>query len=361
MHNREPRRSGDRHHGRHRRRSSRARSTIAERAGIARERIVLDPGIGFGKTPEQSLIAIARLGELKSFGLPLLVGASRKRFIDKVSPAPPDRRLGGSIAAHLAAVDGRRRDRPHPRRRRDRAGAARRRRHPERPMTDTVFVTGLALHAYHGVMQHEAKVGQTFKLDLVLDIDLAAGLALRQARAHRGLRPGGRRGEPRVLRPALPAGGGRRRRGRRCRARALPPGHGRAGDGAQAACADRRDLRGCRRDHRAHAASDVMAEALLALGGNVGDVRADARSRGRACSATAATCACSRAPPTTARRPGASPTSRRSSICASRSTTSLTPHALLARAQAVERALGRDRSRRAPLGSAHRRHRSPRL
>jgi dihydroneopterin aldolase len=41
-------------------------------------------------------------------------------------------------------------------------------------MTDAVFVTGLALHAYHGVMQHEAKVGQTFKLDLVLDIDLAA-------------------------------------------------------------------------------------------------------------------------------------------------------------------------------------------
>ena len=39
-------------------------------------------------------------------------------------------------------------------------------------MTDAVFVTGLALHAYHGVMQHEAKVGQTFQLDLVLDIDL---------------------------------------------------------------------------------------------------------------------------------------------------------------------------------------------
>jgi dihydroneopterin aldolase len=40
-------------------------------------------------------------------------------------------------------------------------------------MSDSVFVTGLALHAYHGVMQHEADVGQTFKLDLVLDIDLA--------------------------------------------------------------------------------------------------------------------------------------------------------------------------------------------
>jgi dihydroneopterin aldolase len=40
-------------------------------------------------------------------------------------------------------------------------------------MSDAVFVSGLSLHAYHGVMQHEAKVGQTFKLDLVLDMDLA--------------------------------------------------------------------------------------------------------------------------------------------------------------------------------------------
>ena len=77
---------------------------IATRAGIARENIVLDPGIGFGKTPQQSIAAIARLAELKSFGLPLLIGASRKRFIDKISPAPPDQRLGGSIASHLLAV-----------------------------------------------------------------------------------------------------------------------------------------------------------------------------------------------------------------------------------------------------------------
>jgi dihydropteroate synthase len=78
---------------------------IASRAGIARNAIVLDPGIGFGKTPEQSMTAIARLPELKAFGLPLLVGASRKRFIDTVSPSPPDKRIGGSIAAHLLAVD----------------------------------------------------------------------------------------------------------------------------------------------------------------------------------------------------------------------------------------------------------------
>jgi dihydropteroate synthase len=79
---------------------------IADRAGIAHELIVLDPGIGFGKTPEQSIAAIARLAELKSFGRPLLVGASRKRFIDTISPAPApaDQRLGGSIASHLIAV-----------------------------------------------------------------------------------------------------------------------------------------------------------------------------------------------------------------------------------------------------------------
>ena len=56
---------------------------IAARAGIARERIVLDPGIGFGKTEEQSIAMIARLAELRSFHLPLLMGLSRKRFIDK--------------------------------------------------------------------------------------------------------------------------------------------------------------------------------------------------------------------------------------------------------------------------------------
>ena len=77
---------------------------IAAKAGVARERIVLDPGVGFGKTPEQSLTVIARLGEFRSFGQKLLMGLSRKRFIDAVSPAPPDRRLGGSIAGNLLAV-----------------------------------------------------------------------------------------------------------------------------------------------------------------------------------------------------------------------------------------------------------------
>jgi len=77
---------------------------IANAAGIRRDRIVLDPGIGFGKTPEQSLISLAHIDALKRFGLPLLVGASRKRFISSVAPADPDHRLGGSIAAHLLAA-----------------------------------------------------------------------------------------------------------------------------------------------------------------------------------------------------------------------------------------------------------------
>jgi dihydropteroate synthase len=77
---------------------------LATKAGISRENIVLDPGIGFGKTPEQSMMVLARLGQLRSFGLPLLVGASRKRFISSASPSEPDQRLGGSIAAHLIAA-----------------------------------------------------------------------------------------------------------------------------------------------------------------------------------------------------------------------------------------------------------------
>jgi len=78
---------------------------IAARAGIPRTRIVLDPGIGFGKTPEQSIACIARLDAWRGFGMPLLVGASRKRFINAVSASDPMDRLGGSLAAHLVAVE----------------------------------------------------------------------------------------------------------------------------------------------------------------------------------------------------------------------------------------------------------------
>jgi dihydropteroate synthase len=77
---------------------------IALKAGISRESIVLDPGIGFGKTPEQSIEVIARLAELKRFSLPILVGLSRKRFINFVSPSEPQERIGGSLAGNVMAV-----------------------------------------------------------------------------------------------------------------------------------------------------------------------------------------------------------------------------------------------------------------
>jgi dihydropteroate synthase len=77
---------------------------IAAKAGVSRENVVLDPGIGFGKTPEQSIEVIARLADLKSFGLPILAGLSRKRFINFASPSKPHERIGGSIAGNLAAA-----------------------------------------------------------------------------------------------------------------------------------------------------------------------------------------------------------------------------------------------------------------
>jgi dihydropteroate synthase len=77
---------------------------IASKAGIAPDKIVLDPGIGFGKTPEQSISVIARLDTFKRFGRPLMIGVSRKRFINHISPSGPTERIGGSLAAHLLAV-----------------------------------------------------------------------------------------------------------------------------------------------------------------------------------------------------------------------------------------------------------------
>ena len=76
----------------------------ARRAGIRDSRIVLDPGIGFGKSFEQNLAAIARLGELVRFGFPVLLGVSRKSFIGKLFPSEPAERLPGTIAANTIGV-----------------------------------------------------------------------------------------------------------------------------------------------------------------------------------------------------------------------------------------------------------------
>jgi len=78
----------------------------AVRAGVAEERIVLDPGIGFAKTALQSLALLAGLPRLRALGRPLLVGPSRKSFIGAVTGAPVDGRLPGTLAAVAACVLG---------------------------------------------------------------------------------------------------------------------------------------------------------------------------------------------------------------------------------------------------------------
>ncbi len=77
---------------------------IALAAGLPREKLILDPGIGFGKTLRQNLIVLKNMEELKRYRLPVLVGASRKRFIGEISGTEPRERGPGTIAANFEAV-----------------------------------------------------------------------------------------------------------------------------------------------------------------------------------------------------------------------------------------------------------------
>ena len=84
-----------------------ARRDAAIAGGVAAERIILDPGIGFGKSLADNLALLRELPLFRALGCPILVGASRKRMIAAIAgQAPPDRRLGGSLALALAALDG---------------------------------------------------------------------------------------------------------------------------------------------------------------------------------------------------------------------------------------------------------------
>lgn len=73
-------------------------------AGIKKERIILDPGVGFAKTQEQNLMTIANLDRLKALGYPVLLGTSRKSVIGYVLDVPTDKRLGGTLATSAVAV-----------------------------------------------------------------------------------------------------------------------------------------------------------------------------------------------------------------------------------------------------------------
>jgi dihydropteroate synthase len=73
-------------------------------AGIARDKIILDPGVGFGKTPQQNVQLIARLSDFRKLGFPLLMGVSRKSFIGAILDTPVGERLEGTAACVTACV-----------------------------------------------------------------------------------------------------------------------------------------------------------------------------------------------------------------------------------------------------------------
>jgi dihydropteroate synthase len=77
---------------------------LAMAAGVPRERVIIDPGIGFGKTADQNWVVMRRLDELKELGFPILVGTSRKSFIGKVLDLPVGERVEGTAATVAAAV-----------------------------------------------------------------------------------------------------------------------------------------------------------------------------------------------------------------------------------------------------------------
>jgi dihydropteroate synthase len=79
---------------------------LAQDAGVARENIIIDPGIGFGKTLEENLEIMRRLGELKELGRPILLGTSRKSMIGMVLDLPPEQRLEGTAATIALGIAG---------------------------------------------------------------------------------------------------------------------------------------------------------------------------------------------------------------------------------------------------------------
>jgi dihydropteroate synthase len=77
---------------------------LAVAAGVPRERVIIDPGIGFGKTADQNWVVMRRLDELKELELPILIGTSRKSFIGKLLDLPVGERVEGTAATVTAAV-----------------------------------------------------------------------------------------------------------------------------------------------------------------------------------------------------------------------------------------------------------------
>ena len=170
----------------------RERAEAAAAAGVPADRIVVDPGIGFGKTPEHSLEVIHGLGVLReALDLPVLIGTSRKRFIGEIlDGAPPDDRLEGTIASLVSAIAaGADMVRVHDvgpvvravrvadaitRRRADAPGAA-----PEAPaaLPGWITVAGIAASGRHGLGDEERSQPQPFEVDISVSTNVERAAA----------------------------------------------------------------------------------------------------------------------------------------------------------------------------------------
>ena len=174
-----------------------ARVDAAVLAGVDPARLVLDPGLGFAKTAEHNWALLRRLDVLTALGFPVLVGASRKRFLGQLladadgAPRPPaGRDVATAAVSALAAAAGAWGVRVHDvdtldgrgARWRRRGGAGRpgretgpeddRERRPE--MTDRIELRGLRVRGHHGVFEHERRDGQDFVVDVMVWMDLRA-------------------------------------------------------------------------------------------------------------------------------------------------------------------------------------------
>ena len=185
------------------------RAALAERvaaalaAGVDRSHLVIDPGLGFDKTGEQCWELLRRIGELRSLGFPVLIGASRKRMLGEVLEAVPgaarkasdgagdafvERDLATAVVSALAAREGVWGVRVHDVASTvaalavERAWGASARQLPAQPQGhmhggDRITLTGLEAFAHHGVFDFERERGQRFLLDVEISVDLAAAAA----------------------------------------------------------------------------------------------------------------------------------------------------------------------------------------
>ena len=158
-------------------------------AGVPWEGLIVDPGFGFGKTPDHNLALLASLGALRVLGRPVLLGTSRKSTLGRLLDLPADQRRRGDARDHGPRRHRRRRPRARPRRPRERAGGSRRRRrHPrlaaaglgrgDGSVTDRIILDGMAFEGTHGVYPEEQVTPQRFEVDVELALNLQpAGLS----------------------------------------------------------------------------------------------------------------------------------------------------------------------------------------